>query len=76
MHLLSISITFAGIVARTVYAAPTALEERSVSTLSASDLAGLASFTQFARAAYCPTSALKNWSCGRKFIRLFNLSKC
>jgi hypothetical protein len=73
MHLLSIYITFAGIAARTVYAAPTALEERSVSTLSASDLAGLAPFTQFARAAYCPTSALKNWSCGRKFYSFIQL---
>ncbi|KAF9481532.1 alpha/beta-hydrolase [Pholiota conissans] len=66
MHFLSRSAVFVGIVlARTVIAAPTVLEERSVSPLSASDLSSLAPFTQFARAAYCPTSVLKNWSCGQ-----------
>ena len=73
MHFLSRSAVFFGIfLARTVIAAPTVLEERGVSTLSASDLSSLAPFTQFARAAYCPTSVLKNWSCGRKSgLKLF-----
>ncbi|KAF9012416.1 Alpha/Beta hydrolase protein [Cyathus striatus] len=42
-----------------------AVSKRSVSTLSASALSSLAPFTQFARAAYCPTSGLKDWSCGQ-----------
>ncbi|TFK44798.1 alpha/beta-hydrolase [Crucibulum laeve] len=45
-------------------AAPTSPVKRAVTPLSASDLSGLAPFTQFARAAYCPTSKLQNWSCG------------
>ncbi|KAJ3506601.1 hypothetical protein NLJ89_g6780 [Agrocybe chaxingu] len=45
------------------YAVPTALQERAVTALSSSDLAGFAPFTQFARAAYCP-DALKTWTCG------------
>lgn len=40
------------------------LEDRSVSALSAADLASLAPYTQFARAAYCPTSKLNGWNCG------------
>jgi len=48
------------------HAAPTSLNERSVTTLSASDLASLAPYTQFARAAYCP-SGLKTWTCGGVF---------
>ncbi|KAF8894959.1 alpha/beta-hydrolase [Gymnopilus junonius] len=51
--------------AGTIYASPINLEDRSVSSLSATDLASLAPFTQFARAAYCPTSLLKNWNCGQ-----------
>jgi len=43
------------------FAAPA---KRSVIPLSAANLASLAPFTQFARAAYCPTSALENWTCG------------
>ncbi|GLB37516.1 putative lipase (class 3) [Lyophyllum shimeji] len=45
-------------------AAPTALESRSVSPLSAADLATFAPYTQFARAAYCDTSKLTGWTCG------------
>ncbi|PPQ63476.1 hypothetical protein CVT24_005133 [Panaeolus cyanescens] len=44
--------------------APVVLEERSVTALSSGDLASLAPFTQFARAAYCSTSKLQNWQCG------------
>lgn len=44
-----------------------ALEARVVSVLSAADISAFTSFTQFARAAYCQQSRVKNWSCGRKF---------
>lgn len=40
------------------------LEARAVSLLSSTDISGFTSFTQFARAAYCPQSKVKNWSCG------------
>jgi hypothetical protein len=43
------------------------LDKRTVTPLSSSDLAAFAPFTQFARAAYCPLDALKNWSCGGMF---------
>ena len=42
------------------------LEDRNVTALSAADLASLAPYTQFARAAYCPTCKLKRWNCGSK----------
>ncbi|KDR75797.1 hypothetical protein GALMADRAFT_97687 [Galerina marginata CBS 339.88] len=65
IHFLSsLSIGFVASVAQTAYASPVDLHGRSVTALSSADLAGLAPFTQFARAAYCPTNALKNWSCG------------
>ncbi|KAL7283928.1 hypothetical protein ACG7TL_001200 [Trametes sanguinea] len=35
-----------------------------VTPLSSSELAGLAPYTQFARAAYCDPSKTSNWSCG------------
>ncbi|KJA29031.1 hypothetical protein HYPSUDRAFT_61869 [Hypholoma sublateritium FD-334 SS-4] len=49
---------------RAASAAPGALQGRSVTALSTSDLSSLAPFTQFARAAYCSTSKLSGWSCG------------
>ncbi|KAH9485060.1 Lipase [Psilocybe cubensis] len=49
---------------KTAFAIPTNLQGRSVTALSSSELSGFAPFTQFARAAYCPTSKLQNWSCG------------
>ncbi|KDR85996.1 hypothetical protein GALMADRAFT_85203 [Galerina marginata CBS 339.88] len=65
IHLLSLlSVGFVAFVARTVYASPADLHKRSVRAVSSADLAGLTPFTQFARAAYCPTNALRNWSCG------------
>ncbi|RDB25189.1 Lipase [Hypsizygus marmoreus] len=47
-----------------VTTAPTVHDRRSVTTLSASELSGFAPYTQFARAAYCPTSKLAGWNCG------------
>ncbi|KAK2463203.1 hypothetical protein APHAL10511_004858 [Amanita phalloides] len=38
---------------------------RSIRKLSPSQVAELAPYTQFARAAYCPTRVLSNWSCGQ-----------
>ncbi|KAI0754989.1 alpha/beta-hydrolase [Daedaleopsis nitida] len=55
--------SFALAFAATALAAPS-LVERSVSALSASQLASFAPFTQFARAAYCPLEAVKSWKCG------------
>ncbi|EKM81044.1 hypothetical protein AGABI1DRAFT_105879 [Agaricus bisporus var. burnettii JB137-S8] len=40
------------------------LQQRAVTPLSASELSSFAPFTQFARAAYCPTSRLVGWNCG------------
>ncbi|KAF8622729.1 hypothetical protein AX15_006820 [Amanita polypyramis BW_CC] len=47
-----------------VQAAPQ-LFSRTETPLSASQLADLAPYTQFARAAYCPTSDLYKWNCGQ-----------
>jgi len=69
MHFASAAL-LVGFVARQAYGAPTALQERSVSTLSSSDLSSLAPFTQFARAAYCNTAQLATWSCGGMFTNL------
>ncbi|KAL9711964.1 hypothetical protein Ac2012v2_005038 [Leucoagaricus gongylophorus] len=52
------------LIAGTVAAPSIILKKRDVTTLSRDDLNGLAPYTQFARATYCPTSDLKNWSCG------------
>ncbi|KAJ3728605.1 Alpha/Beta hydrolase protein [Lentinula raphanica] len=40
------------------------IHPRTVTQISASELAGFAPYTQFARAAYCPTDVLKTWTCG------------
>ncbi|PFH51568.1 hypothetical protein AMATHDRAFT_142271 [Amanita thiersii Skay4041] len=45
-------------------AVPVTLQSRSETPLSAAELSGLAPYTQFARAAYCPTSKLTGWNCG------------
>ena len=42
------------------------LETRAVNVVSATDISGFTPFTQFARAAYCQPSKIKNWSCGRE----------
>ncbi|KAF8345922.1 Alpha/Beta hydrolase protein [Amanita rubescens] len=47
-----------------VYAVPS-LIPRTETTVSVSQFAGLAPYTQFARAVYCPTSKLSGWSCGQ-----------
>jgi hypothetical protein len=65
MHFFSLSTALIALVARTAFATPVTLQERSVTALSATQLANLAPFTQFARAAYCPTDLLQNWDCGQ-----------
>ncbi|KAJ3784012.1 Alpha/Beta hydrolase protein [Lentinula aff. detonsa] len=45
-------------------AIPAGLHRRDVTQLSATELAGFAPFTQFARAAYCGTDILSDWTCG------------
>ena len=61
-HILSLSLL--ALLLKGTYASPGILQERSVTQLSAADLANLAPFTQFARAAYCHTSVLQGWNCG------------
>lgn len=56
------------LVAAAIAAPSRMLDKRAVTPLSSGDLAALAPFTQFARAAYCPTDVLKDWSCGGRFI--------
>ncbi|KAI0771262.1 alpha/beta-hydrolase [Trametes elegans] len=45
-------------------AAPTT-KRAGVTALSSSELSSFAPFTQFARAAYCPSSKIKDWKCGK-----------
>ena len=42
------------------------LETRAVKIVSATDISSFTPFTQFARAAYCQPSKIKNWNCGRE----------
>ena len=44
--------------------------QAGIATLSSTQLSSLAPFTQFARATYCPTGKLKNWSCGGLYLQL------
>ncbi|KAK0504705.1 alpha beta-hydrolase [Armillaria luteobubalina] len=46
------------------YALPSEPVRRSVTVLSAAELASFAPYTQFARAAYCGSDVLQDWSCG------------
>lgn len=66
MHraLLSLALAVVGAVA-----APTAsfLGRRAAAVLSNDQLAAFAPFTQFARAAYCPSSKIQGWQCGREY---------
>ncbi|KAF8161184.1 alpha/beta-hydrolase [Crassisporium funariophilum] len=63
MHSLSLFALAVTLVADVVHAAPTVVQ-RSITALSSTDLSSFAPFTQFARAAYCPTAVLKGWNCG------------
>ncbi|KAE9395851.1 alpha/beta-hydrolase [Gymnopus androsaceus JB14] len=45
-------------------AKPVNLKSRTTTAVSASELASFAPYTQFARAAYCPTDILQTWTCG------------
>ena len=65
MHLTSLFTSLlVWAVTKTLAVPAPVLQKRAVTHLSSSDLSGLAPFTQFARAAYCPTSILKTWKCG------------
>lgn len=60
VHAISLFATLAA-----VTAAPSAwLANRDTAPVSSADLKGFAPFTQFARAAYCPTETIQDWSCG------------
>ncbi|KAI9061593.1 alpha/beta-hydrolase [Trametes sanguinea] len=59
------SVAWAGSLLALQAAASPALRARDgVTTLTSSELAGLAPYTQFARAAYCDPSKTSSWSCG------------
>lgn len=63
------------ILARKNAAIPAEVEARAatVTALSASQLASYAPYTQFARAAYCPSSSIKTWGCGGMFLVSLNV---
>ena len=46
----------------------------AVTTLSAAQLAAYTPYTQLARAAYCPSSKIKNWGCGGVYFSLIRFS--
>ena len=48
-------------------AAPTSRSKRDVTALSSDQLAAFAPFTEFARAAYCPSDKIVGWQCGREY---------
>ncbi|KAG7441496.1 alpha/beta-hydrolase [Guyanagaster necrorhizus] len=48
----------------TIYPTSSGPVPPGVTPLSVAELASFAPYTQFARAAYCGSDALKNWSCG------------
>lgn len=43
---------------------------RNVLPILTAELSGFAPYTQFARAAYCPTSKLTSWDCGGAWCRI------
>jgi hypothetical protein len=57
-------LVLAAVVASVIAAPAVQLQQRDATPVSASELASFAPFTQFARAAYCPTSRLQGWACG------------
>ncbi|KAJ3728624.1 alpha/beta-hydrolase [Lentinula raphanica] len=58
--LISAALSACGLIS----ASPADLHRRAVTQLSSAELAGFAPFTQFARAAYCGTDILSDWTCG------------
>ena len=74
--LLTVPLLFASVGAIPLPGIPEAverdLEARTVNVLAAADISNFTPFTQFARAAYCQPSKIKNWSCGRE-LSLFPL---
>jgi hypothetical protein len=47
-------------------AAQSRVSPRTVTTLTAAQLAGYADYTELARAAYCAPTSIEKWSCGRE----------
>jgi hypothetical protein len=43
----------------------------SLTTVTPSQLAGFAPYTEFARAAYCPPSIVQGWQCGGRIFFIF-----
>ncbi|KAF8893960.1 alpha/beta-hydrolase [Infundibulicybe gibba] len=62
--MLKYLIVLAGLLSCAFAAPPPSHVRRAVTPLSSAALSSLAPFTQFARAAYCPTSKLTGWTCG------------
>jgi hypothetical protein len=44
--------------------------KRTTTALSSQDFDAFTPFTQFARAAYCPTAKIMNWSCGGAYLAM------
>jgi len=64
MHSLLLFSAALGALLGSTSANPVNLQSRTATAVSASELASFAPYTQFARAAYCPTDILENWTCG------------
>jgi len=64
MHSLLLFSAALGALLGSTSANPVNLQSRTATAVSASKLASFAPYTQFARAAYCPTDILENWTCG------------
>lgn len=62
-------ICIAVVISTVALAAPAEMFRRAVTQVSSSELAGLASYTQFARAAYCDVSKIQGWKCGGNVVR-------
>ena len=63
-YTVSFKLSLLALLTKGIYAAPTILQGRSVTQVSAADLSSLAPFTQFSRATYCPIDNLQRWDCG------------
>lgn len=69
-------LTACTLIATAIAAPHVILKKRNVTPLSIDEITGLKSYTQFARAAYCPTEKLEGWSCGSMLtVSWYNLTK-
>ena len=64
MRFYTASLIALGLAATSALALPMSKTRRAAAAVSGPDLASFAPFTQFARAAYCPSDKIVNWTCG------------